>query len=1510
MAISDRVKNPPLWPKALAGDAEANVLPTSVDQSESAQASLTQGFPLLTEMPQSAGGTPPTRKDMNALFQELGMHAYFLQQGGWYQWDETVTYLTNALVQHNGELYRSLQGDNLNHAPDGDNQYWQRVVRIVSINNVTPDAYGNVFLPLEDYARLSGFNTYIGSNTYDGPVTFNQEVSTAQLPKYTGPYRPLDAIEDNELVTKDQVVELVSTGVSGGADFVRPVTITKPVDGETNNTVLMEFEGGPYYNAFEEDPRSRREVQYTEASDLNWENPTIWQGDENSFTLTFEEKLKPFTDYKLRARDRSTWGYIGPWSRTVEFRTGQTVIVEQPSVISITGKDTEHVIEVPTVVASAFSTNDGHDVHDMTDWVIETLHIDGTPSEVVYQSLADPVNKTSITIPRGYLKENTEYSIRLRYKGRTYGWSDWGHSNFTTTGRFTYIETPSLIVSSTAQGVPENPTLSASEFRVVTTSEAGEVDTHRSTTWRISNLDGETIWESVGDTKNLTSIEVPKGYLQTSTTYIASVKYYGNTFESAESTKEFTTATAFDFVNTPTITITAGSTGGNTGVLETPTFTGSAFSYTSNSGSSDTHKSTEWKVATAAEPNVAIWSKTVNASDDGADLLNVTMPADILQTGIAYRVFLRYIGADFGASAWGQLDFSTGEQFSYIENPQLTVRGAPSSVQEQPALTGTPFKIFPEGQSDTHISTDWKVTKVSDGSTVWESLNDSEHLTSHKVPGAKLKTSTAYKFAMRYKGQTLGYSSWSEVYATTAAEFSPVAAPNIVVEQDELGVYEAPLITATAFINESGLENDDHSATDWVVLNASDGTEVWSSKSDRGHLRAIQMPNGKLQPNTTYRVQVRYQAYISGWGPWNEVEVTTQETFYNANLPTLQNANIDRAGTQLRFEFSTDQLYVRPSKPRPTHLRVKVRNNTKADFVDTFTTPINNQGNYILLRDTTYDLDAADDIEYQVFYKGDASENDDNPYSATATRPATVNENILVLLESISGGQHHVYQYPTIKISLNYGPQTFTHTKTDWQIRDVADSTTIWSSIGDTSNLTQIKCPIKLDRQTFYTLKIKAYGTRDTDQSAESIEFIMTILTSAGGDIGVPGQMGFGVGLYDGEDLEQLGLTLMDGGADPNNDNYGNYQHTNGSIFCFVPAFCYSFTDEDANLSSKGTPNAFYVRSFTEFEDEADAKQHGYTLHRAFIDGGQTKKGFFITKYLMGKGCKATKGNIPISLVGTSGSDASSQAEGGTGQAWDALTLSKKLGSQYNCASCFMYSALAMLSYCHGLYAETTDTCAWYDAAQTTNFPKGCNNNALGDTNDTSVKYTNSDTKLKKKPNTGSATPFAKTTHNGQNSGICDLNGCIEQLVVGAIQYGSGFYLSPESTKLTDFTKDNVQSTNSALYHQVLSTSVNSYWGHSSNCVFYKDTEGYNRALCGVFPPDNAVAGTNEFGNDYAYRYWYGSGYFGVLRCSGSWSNTSNAGVWYRCVYGNYSNYGWDPGYSYWGFRASAYGSV
>lgn len=71
--------------------------------------------------------------------------------------------------------------------------------------------------------------------------------------------------------------------------------------------------------------------------------------------------------------------------------------------------------------------------------------------------------------------------------------------------------------------------------------------------------------------------------------------------------------------------------------------------------------------------------------------------------------------------------------------------------------------------------------------------------------------------------------------------------------------------------------------------------------------------------------------------------------------------------------------------------------------------------------------------------------------------------------------------------------------------------------------------------------------------------------------------------------------------------------------------------------------------------------------------------------------------------------------------------------------------------------ARLSPVCAWYDAAGTTNYPKGNNNNALKDANDATVVYQSDGYSSCGK--TGSATNFAKTTHNGQNCGVADLNG-------------------------------------------------------------------------------------------------------------------------------------------------------
>lgn len=409
-----------------------------------------------------------------------------------------------------------------------------------------------------------------------------------------------------------------------------------------------------------------------------------------------------------------------------------------------------------------------------------------------------------------------------------------------------------------------------------------------------------------------------------------------------------------------------------------------------------------------------------------------------------------------------------------------------------------------------------------------------------------------------------------------------------------------------------------------------------------------------------------------------------------------------------------------------------------------------------------------------------------------------------------------------------------------------------------------------------------------------------------------PGQMGFGVGVYPGTDLADLKLQAMNGTDDPNSDNFGNYERTDGKgVMVFIPAFCYSF--EPSEIPSNVTSSSgFGFKWFKEFDyDEAKANEAGYILHEAFLDGTETKSGFFIAKYLMSKGIKSVRGGIPISLC-SSGSDVCSLAEGhgATGQAWDALTLSKTWGTGYNCASVYMYSALAMLSLVHGWHAKSTDVCAWYDATGTTNYPKGCNNSALGDVDDGTILYENSDIQQPAKPNTGSANHFAKTTHNGQMSGVCDLNGCMEQVTVGCLLNGPNWYLRAINAKLSDYTKDNVNTTNSSIYRRtfVFSGTRRCNWGAAGQNAFFTDKNGDKRTLCGLTPAGSATTGINEFGKDlvsWGMRSY--DAYWGSMRCCGTWADTSDAGIWMRYCYSN--DTGWAYAHPTWGFRAGLYGN-
>ena len=254
-----------------------------------------------------------------------------------------------------------------------------------------------------------------------------------------------------------------------------------------------------------------------------------------------------------------------------------------------------------------------------------------------------------------------------------------------------------------------------------------------------------------------------------------------------------------------------------------------------------------------------------------------------------------------------------------------------------------------------------------------------------------------------------------------------------------------------------------------------------------------------------------------------------------------------------------------------------------------------------------------------------------------------------------------------------------------------------------------------------------------------------------------------------------------------------------------------------------------------------------------------------------------------------------------SGYIYDAITLGRARGEGYSCVSAFQWSALSILSLACGQATTSADNCAWYDANHKTNFPKGSNNDCK-DINDPSVTFSahSANSNFGK---TGSGTPFAKTTHNGQACGVADVNGCMLQPLLGIYQTSSSgtFAVAKESYKMHDFTRGNYNTpsnfdTIEGFYNG------NGHWGNGSNCAFSTGSTNTKRSMFGVFPLSSGASGggTSLFGNDLASNYANSDQ---AVLAAGKYYDGSNAGVWYR-----------NGGYDSWknrdynaGFRAAGY---
>ena len=294
--------------------------------------------------------------------------------------------------------------------------------------------------------------------------------------------------------------------------------------------------------------------------------------------------------------------------------------------------------------------------------------------------------------------------------------------------------------------------------------------------------------------------------------------------------------------------------------------------------------------------------------------------------------------------------------------------------------------------------------------------------------------------------------------------------------------------------------------------------------------------------------------------------------------------------------------------------------------------------------------------------------------------------------------------------------------------------------------------------------------------------------------IGSAGGLGYGVGICPPDLLAVYNVAnsgkeirSMNGTFDITSDNYGNYYVTHdSSVIVWIPYFW-------AKIASDNTVS---TKPGGDFADEATANAAGYILPRGFINGGLIKRGVFLDKYaasltgitaavldasgsLAGNGILSSiKNGNPISSDGAmmrklvTASDnlyagafgnCRANAQSPANAYYGGIDAVKSRGSQYHVMTVFERQILRILSKAHQAAATGTNFCAWNGVAPYA--PKG--NNYYGvDYNDSGCSFAACDDQYwgpKTAPGearkTGGGTPFARTTHNGQNSGVSDING-------------------------------------------------------------------------------------------------------------------------------------------------------
>jgi hypothetical protein len=221
------------------------------------------------------------------------------------------------------------------------------------------------------------------------------------------------------------------------APYVKAPTIVKPTEGQEVIAINFDIQSSTFATEGLEDTCSKTEFQIQNSS-----GTTVYTKELTGATYTAtitDANLQRGVLYRIRCRQiGTTITTPSEWSAFVSFRTADTYI-QAPTVISpVTGNQ---IFKYNVVISGdPFAVVGGEtDMHTASQCRVQNVL--GTN---IYDSGEKTDALTSIIIPeltKAVVGET--YKISMRYKGATYGWSDWS-TDVTVSIKSAYVNAPVL----------------------------------------------------------------------------------------------------------------------------------------------------------------------------------------------------------------------------------------------------------------------------------------------------------------------------------------------------------------------------------------------------------------------------------------------------------------------------------------------------------------------------------------------------------------------------------------------------------------------------------------------------------------------------------------------------------------------------------------------------------------------------------------------------------------------------------------------------------------------------------------------------------------------------------------------------------------------------------------------------------------------------------------------------------------------------------------------------------